>query len=108
MCNIFETIQGVGCSIVKTKSGNGWLIVVDGYTSDVEFPSEYPVAPTGGGYTDGEERWGRVIYDTSVDPPLLGQYTETWNAATSTWDESETYTTIHTPTSHNAAHGVDD
>lgn len=38
MCNAWEGVEGVGCRVVKTQSGNGCMIVVDGQTSDLPFP----------------------------------------------------------------------
>ena len=51
MVNIFESIQGVGCMIIKTESGNGWQIVVDGINSDQPYPTEElgVVPPDAGG-----------------------------------------------------------
>ena len=38
VCNVLETIEGIGCTIHKTLSGNGWTIVVDGKSSDTPYP----------------------------------------------------------------------
>lgn len=40
LCRIVEDLQGMGCSIRKdtSKEGHGWVIVVDGESTDLPFP----------------------------------------------------------------------
>lgn len=108
MCNAWETIEGVGCKIIKTHSGNGCLIVVDGHSTDVNFPTGYPntLNGSGGGLPDGTEIWGRVSWETIGSTIGLWQYKLTWNSATSTFTESETPELIKAFASHEEAHGV--
>ena len=48
LCRIMEDLQGMGCSVRKDTSaeGHGWVIVVDGESSDLPFPDgRNPFAP---------------------------------------------------------------
>ena len=97
---ILQNCQGIGCRIEKGNNGN-WFWIVDGTTSDVDFPDASPIIK---GLGVGTEIPGRVVWDTSGDIPVFAQYTLTWNG--STFDESETPTAITMLTTHEAAHGV--
>lgn len=52
VCNVLETIEGIGCTINKTHSGNGWTVVVDGKSSDAPYPEG--LTPVGGGDAAGD------------------------------------------------------
>ena len=54
LCRILEDLQGMGCAVRKDTSqeGHGWVIVVDGESTDLPFPdglnpfSPAPTTPT--------------------------------------------------------------
>ncbi|MCK9571523.1 hypothetical protein M0R72_21415 [Candidatus Pacearchaeota archaeon] len=100
VCNVMETIQGVGCVINKTQSGNGWSIQVDGVHSDLPLPEG--MTPGGSGIPDETEIWGRVAYDTTNNKFV--QYKLIWSAATRTFTESATATDIIALDSHSSQH----
>ncbi len=53
LCRIMEDLQGMGCSVRKDTSaeGHGWVIVVDGESSDLPFPDgRKPFDFSGDGY----------------------------------------------------------
>lgn len=52
--NILEDIQGEGCTIVKTRNGLGWKIVVNGTESDIEPISPPNAGGSGGALPDGD------------------------------------------------------
>ena len=99
VCNVLETIEGVGCSVQKTQSGNGWLIVVDGKSGDTELPTG--MSPVGGSLS-GTEIWGRVVYDESDHK--FQQYKMTWSEAYSRFVEAATPVDIVTCESHASQH----
>lgn len=107
--DVLEGIEGVGCRILKTDSGHGWRIIVDGTNSDQPFPSGTPPLPPssgggGEGLPDGLEIWGRVEYDESSATPKLVQYKNVWNAAAGEFVENEEPELITTLESHSSQH----
>lgn len=99
VCNVLETIEGVGCSIRKTQSGLGWIIDATGNNADVAGPDGYVTAR---GLPDGTEIWGRVEYDASAH--TLSQYKDVWDVATQSFVESDTATLITDLESHASQH----
>ena len=102
VCNIPETIEGLGCSFIKTDSGNGWVLDATGRFSDLPYPAG--VTPTADQFPNGTEIPGEVWYDTISHK--LKQHVLVWNSETRAFDESETSTDIATLYSHDLAHGV--
>lgn len=78
VCNVLETIEGIGCTINKTHSGNGWTVVVDGKSSDAPYPEGVtPPGTGGGGIPSGTELPGWVYWNESTHN--VEQSTLTWD-----------------------------
>ena len=65
VCNVLETIEGIGCTINKTHSGNGWTVVVDGKSSDAPYPEG--LTPGGGGDVP---QWGCSVVSGEASSSL--------------------------------------
>ena len=98
VCNVMETIQGVGCVINKTQSGNGWSIQVDGVHSDLPLPEG--MTPGGGGIPTGTEIPGWVYWNETSHK--IEQSTMTWDG--SAFVESESRTEMISTESHSSQH----
>lgn len=106
--DVLEGIEGIGCRILKTETGHGWRIIVDGHNSDLPYPSGMePLPPetiSSEGLPDGLEVWGRVEYDTSGATPKIVQYKDIWNAETGEFEESAEGELITELESHSSQH----
>jgi len=106
MANALEGIEGVGCRVVKTRSGYGWLIIVDPATPDQPYPDGYPVPQPGASLPVGLVIPAAVEYDATATA-LVQRYIG-WNATTQafeafdnlpTWDaEAGEFTEAEEPT----------
>lgn len=85
LCNVVEGVQGMGCQVIKTRSGKGWIILCDGKSSDLPFPEGAEPSGFGGGIPDGTEIWGRMAYD--ADEHKWYQYKLKWESASSSFVE---------------------